>query len=94
MVRKVYPGSYEPGLFRAHAHRASETETRVARDVNSAPGDRRRLATIFAEWSPPAQPKEESISQNPIRVGSQWEPDQGQEIGDRGSNQRGPPIPL
>eukprot|EP00962_Isochrysis_galbana_P021870 scaffold6460_cov130-Isochrysis_galbana.AAC.7 len=44
----------------------------------------------------PAQPKEEPISQNPIRVGSQWEPDlyQGQEIGDRGSNQRGPPLPL
>eukprot|EP00962_Isochrysis_galbana_P022986 scaffold6887_cov126-Isochrysis_galbana.AAC.5 len=33
--------------------------------------------------SPPAPPKEEPISQTPIFVGSQWEPDQGQEIGDR-----------
>eukprot|EP00962_Isochrysis_galbana_P028918 scaffold9196_cov110-Isochrysis_galbana.AAC.4 len=86
-----------PGYTPTSTFRARSTRTPKNPQPTLAPleASERNLSNEPKELSsPPAQPKEEPISQNPIRVGSQWEPDQGQEIGDRGSNQRGPPLPL
>src|SRR6056297_1024961 len=92
------PSHCPPGYTPTSAFRARSTRTPKNPQPTLAPleASERNLSNEPKELSsPPAQPKEEPISsQTPIRLGSQWKPDQGQEIGDRGSNQRGPPLPL